>query len=398
MRLSGFCLALLFLNCVVPVGAWAQENASSARGFNPYAGAGIIYDSNLLRLSSDEKDRLDGDASDYYATVEAGVDAEFDFSRQEFVVDGRIFHNKYDHFDDLDHTGGHGLLAWRWQWRPLWSGDVGYVYDRRLRDFSNQIAVIPVKDMRTENRGFASVERSLGSGFELELGASVADVEFDETRSLDIDRETYKIGVVYETLRDTLIGVQTEYVDGDFKDGGARDYEEYAAHATLNWQVTKRSKLDAEAGFTKRDYSNSERPDFDGFTGQAKLVNRGAGKNKWTLSVWRKISSLGDEVANYAVIDGVSVEPEWRIGRSSALRLFAAYERRDFKGLRSIDAADIELDSRNDDIYTASVWYDFGIAEIVTLSLGYSAEKRDSNRDLAEYDFNRVEFRVRVGR
>ena len=398
LRCMGLAWLLAIVWVAVPAGAKAQGKAPPARGFQPYAQAGIVYDSNLLRLSSDEKDRLDGDASDYYATVEAGVDGKLEVSRQKIVIDGRIFHNKYDHFDDLDYTGGHGRLAWEWQWNPRWSGDVGYVYDRRLRDFSNQIGAIPRKDLRTENRGFASLTRTLGSGFALELGASAADVQFDETSSLDIDRRTLSAGLFYETLRDTLIGIEAEYLDGDFKDGDARDYEESRAHATLDWQMTKRSRLDARAGFTKRDYSNSERPDFDGFTGEARLVNRGPGRSKWALSLWRKISSLGDEVANYAIIDGISIEPEWGLGRSSALRILLAYEKRDFKGLRSIDVADLELESRDDDIYTAGIWYDLGIAEFFTLSLGYTAEKRDSTRDTAEYDFNRLELRIRVGR
>ena len=36
----------------------------------------------------------------------------------------------------------------------------------------------------------------------------------------------------------------------------------------------------------------------------------------------------------------ISVEPEWGIGRSSALRIFASYEKRDYKGFRTLDAGE----------------------------------------------------------
>lgn len=379
-------------------GEVAAQGADTFRGLHPYVGAGFVYDSNLLRQPDDQIDVLSNKKSDRYVTLEAGLDGKLNFSRQSILLDGRIFRNNYDHYGDLDHTGGHAGITWQWLWDPKWSGDIGYEYDRKIRDFSNQVVTIPRKDLRTENRGFVFVSRALGGGYSLNLGASLADVEYEESSRLDIERDTVRAGFVYETIRKNRIGLETEFLNGKFKNADNRDFDEMRADIILDWRLSERNRLDAKFGYAERDNDDSNRSDFDGFTGRFRLVRRGGLRNKLVATVWRDISTFGDEVANYAVVDGISIEPEWGIGRSSALRLFAGYEKRDYKGFRTLDEIpDLDLDSRDDDIYTGSIWYDWQVAEIVTLTFGYIGEIRDSNRDTAEYDFNHLEFKFRVG-
>ena len=382
---------------LVPLREIMAQTADSPLLLEPYVEAGIAYDSNLLRQSDDQDIELADKKSDRIYTLQAGVDGKLDISRQEFVMDARIFRKVYDHYDDLDHTGGRGRVAWKWNWAPLWSGDIGYLYDRRLRDFSNQLVALPIRDLRTENRPFASVARSLGGGFTLKAGVRLADVEFEESEGLDIDRHSGKVGLVYETFRNNKIGLEVEFVDGDFKEGDDRDFDETRARATLQWRLSRWNRVDAEFGYAERDHKSSRRTDFDGFTGSLSLVRTSEFGNKLTATVWRDISTFGDEVANYAVVNGIRIEPEWRIGRSLVLRLSGAYEARDYKGFRDIDAPVADLVSRDDDIYSAGIWFDWEATRIIMVSLGYTGEIRDSNRDLAEYEYNYVELRFRLG-
>ena len=164
----------------------------------------------------------------------------------------------------------------------------------------------------------------------------------------------------------------------------------------LNRRLSAHNRLDAHIGYAERDNNDPNKTDFDGITGLIKLTRKGRDRDKLTASAWRDISTFGDEVANYAVVEGISIEPEWGVGRSSALRIFAGYENRDYKGFRNIGAPIPDLDPREDDIYTGSLWFDWRVVEIVTLSFGYTGEIRDSTRDTAEYDFNHIEVKVRV--
>lgn len=376
----------------------AQGAAARGTGFFPYASAGISYDSNLLRQSDDEELVLTDQKSDWFVTAEAGVNGKLDVSRQRFLIDGRIFHKAYDHYDDLDHTGGHGRLAWKWAWEPYWSGDIGYIYDRRLRDFSNQVIGNPQRELRTEHRGFVSIARSLGAGISVNAGYSLADIDFEDNSLLDLEREVATAGFEYATTLNNTIGIEAEFVDGSFKRDSNRDYEEFRGRLVLDWRLSGRNSLDAYVGYTERDNDNPERTDFDGITGRVRLVRKGSfDRDQLSATLWRDVSTFSDEVANYAVVYGASLEPEWGIGRASAIRLLARYERRDYKGTKFGLDPDLELGSRDDDIYTAGVYYDWRIAALVTLSFGYTGEIRDSDRDTAEYDYNLFEFRIRVG-
>lgn len=376
----------------------AQGTGTRGTGFFPYALAGLSYDSNLLRQSDDEILNLTDQKSDWYVTAEAGVNGKLDISRQRFLIDGRIFHNAYDHYDDLDHTGGHGRLLWRWAWEPYWSGDIGYIYDRRLRDLSNQVVAIPERELRTEHRGFVSISRALGAGLSVNAGYSLADIDYEENSLLELEREVATAGFEYATTLNNTIGIEAEFVDGSFKNDSNRDYEEFRGRVVLDWRLSGRNALDAYIGYTERDNDNPQRTDFDGITGRVGLVRKGAfDRDQLSATMWRDVSTFSDEVANYAVVYGASLEPQWGIGRASTIRLLAQYERRDYKGTKFGLDPDLELGSRDDDIYTAGVYYDWRIAALVTLSFGYTGEIRDSDRDTAEYDYNLFEFRVRVG-
>ena len=62
----------------------------------------------------------------------------------------RISHQTYD---QNDYTGGHADATWKWSGGKGAVGNLGYMYDRRLRSFANQL--VRRRDLRTENKIFA---------------------------------------------------------------------------------------------------------------------------------------------------------------------------------------------------------------------------------------------------
>ena len=114
------------------------------------------------------------------------------------------------------------------------------------------------------------------------------------------------------------------------------------------------------------------------------------GRNQLQADVWRDLSNLGDEIAEYAVVNGISVEPSWSLTETLNLRINASYENRDFK----VDP--LESD-REDDVYTAGAFVDWEISRNITVSVGVDAQRRSSTRELQDYDFNRFQVEI-VGR
>ncbi|MEX0707137.1 MAG: hypothetical protein WD078_04185 [Woeseia sp.] len=377
-----------------PAAAQAQEDLPPA-SFDPYVMVGLTHDSNPLRVSSAAEIRGSDDESDLITTLEAGLDSYMAVSRQTLILKGRVFRNQYEEFDQIDHTGGNALGEWQWVWGSAWSGDLGYLFTRQLRDLANQSNA--AKDMREESRFFGSVERGIGAGLRAVLAASSADIEFEENERLSLTRDTGQIGIYYESALDRSVGLEGKFTDGQYELDSDRDYDETSLQAVFDWPFSEKTRLAAKAGFTSRDFDVEERPDFSGVTGLVSLVRTNAKGGLLTVSIYREPSTLGDEIANYAIVEGITIAPEWPLGIAINLRLDLNYERRDFRGVRDLTISDPDLESREDDVVSGALWLDWDVSRIFRISFGLAAGERSSTLPAEEYDFQRAQIQFRAG-
>src|SRR5215213_1124053 len=144
-------VSCVLLAGLFPAGALAAEGGL-LKALHPYAQLGIGYDSNVFRV---ETAALAGDLitgselDDTVSTIETGINAKLTHQRQVFSAWGRVFHNDYSHFDEVDFTGADAKLGWEWAAGTRWSGNVGYEFRRGLRDFANQ--TVPRIDVTSTN-------------------------------------------------------------------------------------------------------------------------------------------------------------------------------------------------------------------------------------------------------
>lgn len=358
------------------------------RTFQPYAALGWTTDSNLLR----NPDNLNDD-SDQYLTLEAGVDARFDVSRQRFLVDGRIFRNSYDRFSEFDYTGGDGRLRWNWAAGKLWEGTLGYTYTRRLRDFANEL--VPQRDILNRHRVFGSANRWVTNRWRVGASTEWADVSFTESEQLDKNVLGFGAIADYVSVAGNVIGLETGFAATDFSANRA-DYDDFNVGPRLDWRLSSKTRIRASAGYKSRTHDMRDERDFDGFVARVRTTWAATGKTTILAEAWRDISNLDDEIANFAVVQGISVEPIWNITAKTSLQALASFERRDFQGGDDDDLA-VVFDDRVDDVAAFGVGVNWQARRSIALSLGYRAESRDSNRELREYDFQSFEARINVG-
>ncbi len=378
-----------------PAAAQASEELPPS-SFDPYALVGLTYDSNPLRVSSADEIRGSDDESDMITTLEAGLDSYMAISRQTLTLKGRIFRNQYEEFDQIDHTGGNALGEWQWVWGSAWSGDLGYLFTRQLRDLANQSRA--ARDIREESRFFGSVERGIGAGLRAVLAASSADIEFEENERLSLTRDTGQVGIYYESALDRSVGLEGKFTDGQYELDSDRDYDETSLQAVFDWPFSEKTRLAAKAGVTSRDYNGEDRPDFSGVTGLVSLVRTNARGGLLTVSIYREPSTLGDEIANYAIVEGITISPEWPVGIAINLRLDLNYERRDFRGVRDLTIPDPDdLESREDDVVSAALWLDWDVTRIFRVSFGLAAGERSSTLPDEEYDYQSARIQFRAG-
>jgi hypothetical protein len=361
------------------------------RVLKPYLIAGYSHDSNFFKLS-EEISPPDGRA-DQYSTVGAGFDSEFGRSRQKFRFAGNLYQNSYQTYDENDFTGGHADAVWNWTGGKALTGNLGYLYDRKLRSFANQL--VPRRDLRTENKIFADADLLFARNWVLGLTGKYSVIDFSATEALNLDRTTGGVSIDYRTRSNNSIGLAGEYINGDYGNSPIRDFNEFFLGPKLEWNFTGKSKLRAKAGYSKRENDDPSRMDYDDFTGRITWILKGAPGNRFTAEIWRELSNLSDEIANFALVQGASVEPRWRITSKLDLRFRLLYEDRDFQGEMGDNPAG--LSSRTDKIYSGGIWADWRFVRYLGLSLGFTADSRSSNREFQDYDDRIVQLLLKAG-
>jgi len=366
-----------------------REWLDAVTGLHPFAALTVTSDSNLFRRPDGP-----GDKSDTYLIVEAGFNSEIRASRQRFVIDGRIFHNYYDRFDSFDYTGGNATVAWKWVAGKLWDGEVGYSFNRKQRDFANQL--VPTKDIQNRNNLYATANRWLTTRWRIGTAIDWTDISYSESDSLNKTRYDFGANLDYITKAGNTLGITASYSPSSYSDRADLDYEEVTVGPTARWLLTAKTRLRASAGYKVRSYDQADERNFDGFIGSIRAIWEATGKTRVEAAVWQEISNLGDEIANYAIIDGVSLEPKWQVTAKTALRAIASYERRDFQRIPE-DEVTTTLPDRVDDVGTLGLWLDWQPRRHISFAIGVQAESRDSTDPLWQYDDQYVQARVSVG-
>ena len=351
----------------------------------PYVSAEYTNDSNVLRL--DDIQPVDNRA-DQYLTAAAGFDAEIKSGEQKYQLLGEFNSTHYTHHNELDYTGGKADAIWHWSANPLTTGTAGYRFSRTLRNFENELAPRRDIDVRTENRVFGSADRGLPDNWKVGARGDVADVSYNHTTDLDIRRSTGGLSAGYVSQAGNTVGLDLEYINGAYKYVSKQDFKQYTIGPTLEWKYTVRTQLNGKIGYTIRNNASPTRPDYSAATGRFTLTIADAGRGSLTATAWRELSTLGDEIAEYAVVNGVSLEPAWTLSNGMTIRLLGSYENRDFKVVDKVGPG------RADDVGLVTAFLDWPIGRHIKITGGLSRGRRSSTRLYQDYEFFQQQLQI----
>ncbi|MFO1468542.1 MAG: outer membrane beta-barrel protein [Steroidobacteraceae bacterium] len=352
---------------------------------NPYATVQYGYDSNVLRLDSDVQSPESG--SDQYTLLAAGFDTDVQLSQQRFELNARVSRQNFRRFDDLDYTGSKVAAIWHWSLGTASTGTLGYRHLRALRDFANQFNTTRVKDIRSEDHIIASGDVDVASHWRVGARTDLGSTTLKVSPGLDVQRVIAGTTVSYVSTAGNTVGLDLQLNRSDFYHNNAANFTETAFGPVMTWQLTASSQLVANLDYSSRNYQDAARPSYHDVTGRVTLKVADAGNAQVNATVWRDLSNLGDEVADYALIHGIGVEPRWQITPRLELRLNASYENRDFK----VSPKD---QGRKDKVWTAGAFGEWAIGRNIKLSLGVQGERRSSTRALQDYHVGAFQLQV----
>jgi exopolysaccharide biosynthesis operon protein EpsL len=377
------CLGVLIFSHTYAAGTTENE-------LHPYIATDILYDSNLLRVSdTDSEGTTRKNKSDFIQQLRAGLDIDWNISRQHFLLKGEANHSWFQRFDELNYVGWDTLAQWNWQAGEFLNGEMGYSNRQFLGEFT-QINGL-VSNLQNLQNYFANADYLFHANGKVEIGWFRNKLKFDDnsrafSNSIE-DNAEFKLQYLSPT--GSTLGIRYLSTFGDFPD------REFTANSFLDngylrmnysligrWQWSSKMSVEGEIGYTDQEHDHLRNRDFSDITGNLYINWAASEKILFLVSGWREIRQSYDILSNFILTQGVNMVPTWKATPKIEINLPLSYERQEFLGNSNITG----LEQQKDKIYSAAINLLYRPFDSTSIGLLLQYEKKDSNFILKSYE------------
>ena len=355
-------------------------------------GARELYDDNLYRRP--ESNTRGSASEDYIRRVSAGLDGNWQWSRQKVLLDLLAINNAYERNDQLDNTSGRARAEWKWRAGSAWSGALGGDFNRTLASFSN--TQFRGKDLLDVTGTFASLAFQPGPRWSFKAAGRSASTEHgaDERRYDNFRTDSLTAGLRYKTASESEIGVDVRRTEGRFDRAVNvagqlfdRSYQDEIASLVLNQNYSPRTHLELTVGYLQRKYDDVALADVGkdsvaGTIGEVLLEWQASNKIVLNLGGWRRLRAYLDAESEYFISEGFSIAPAWEPSEKISIALELGYETQHYLG-KSVSP---QNGARVDRVPSGTLSIGYSPLRKLRFDLSGSIEKRESNHALLEYD------------
>jgi hypothetical protein len=375
------------IRTLLPAGLLAFP-LSAAALFNDrvevFAAENVLWDSNIFRLD----DRTGKVRSDTLSTTSIGITGNIPVSLQTFQFAYTYFATRYKDASELNFNGHTARAAYLWAITPRLTGDVGYGESQTLASFA-QFVGDRTKDIIKTRQVYGNAVWFATPSWRVNGAAGYSDQKHREParKLFDIETTTGEAGITYVTAHDNRIGIAARGERGrptqttnPLTGGVDNTYRQYGLGVVGHWGVAGHSMLDGRAEYTKRDYDNDSRRNFNGPTLRLSHTWTPTGKLEVLSTVRREISPIEEvQSSNFVLVKGVSVKPKWSATDKITVTGVAEYT---IWGYRADLANATSYEHRVRSFGTAISWRP---SPRFSFQAGYVHEKRTSSLVLADY-------------
>lgn len=382
--------------------------------FRPFVSYGIFSDSNLFRLADNISPGFS--RSDRYSVLSAGLNVDWKPGRQEIVASATKTRVRYSRNSIYDSDGNDYQATWNWRLGNRLSGTAGAFESLSQSNFDS---VGLVNNQVTQKRRFGRAEWEFHPRWR--IGGGIEEVDFTNSAlslaSQDVEQQTKDVVLTYLTPKGSSLRAQVRRVDAEYASAQVfglifpfyvevadNSYKQTEYNLLGDWSVSAKLKLRGQVGWVDRQYENSPhgdfgsfvpqlkpRPDFSGFSGRVSADWYVTGKTLLSVKVYQQPGTSGDINASSVLRKGASVSGVWLIREKWRLNAGATFENRDFKG----DPGTTQP-QRNDDTLSESFSVSYMPIQAVSLDVGMSAGRRDSNMSDEDYRFHMIFANIRA--
>lgn len=408
------------LGAVLVLPAQAHEGDT----FRPFVSYGTFFDNNLFRLADNESPGTPRD--DRYSVLSAGLNVDWKPGRQEIVASATKTQVRYNRNTMFDSDGNDYKGTWNWRLGNRLSGNLGATESLSQSNFDS---VGLINNQVTRKRHFGRAEWEFHPRWRIGGGIEAADYANSAPSlvSQDVQQRTQDVVLTYRTPKGSSLRAQVRRIDAEYpnpqilasvcsflffcppfpmipSDVADNSYKQTEYNLLGDWSASGKLKLRGQVGWVDRQYKNvlrgdfsspvpqfKDRPDFKGLAGRISADWYASGKTLLSVSAYQELGGASDINASSVLKKGASMNGVWLIREKWRMNVGVTYENRDFKG----DPGTTQM-QRNDDTFGESLSVSYAPIQAVSVDVGVSAGRRNSNISVEEYRFHMVFANVRA--
>jgi hypothetical protein len=359
-----------------------------------------IYDSNVFRVKDKEFLKgLVGDDQlhDYITIMSAGVNLNYEISRQKLELLLREDLIYFTHYDDqnANQDNANGNLTLRVYDR--FSAKINGLYTKVMEP--KEYYLTDEKIYRKNKGGGIELGYDMPLGFTIKAGFRLEDVDFS-IPELEVRERTIRIfngGISYTISPDSEFDIlyASDIIDYNIRQsiGGKlvnNDSTGDTIKCVFHKKISPETLASLSVGYHQRKYDEFDARDFHGFIGKADVSYGITEKVTLTARAERMLYEETFLDQTYSVNESLGLGASYKATEKIKAYIYGSTAKRSFKGNSNIIKTG--LPDREDDIdefKTGAVWSPI---QRLDIDLLYRYEKRDSNYDIYNYEDHGIEL------
>lgn len=342
----------------------------------PYAGVGIGYDDNVLRLPNAAAAQAMGvgGLSDTTRREQFGLALDKTISQQHLTANLNVANVDYNRFTQLDHLDKNLAANWNWHAGNHVEGNVGLTYSQGLTPFIDFHLLAP--NIRTQVNEYADASWLFHPSWRVRAGLVHSHLWYDLASQTPGNNSQYQTeaGLDYIAASGSTVGLQLRHTRADFPNpeqaGGVSVFNGYGQDeikAKIDWLLTGKTRLHYLGGWVSRTQDDFSARNFSGMNSRVSADWSPTGKIDLTAAIWREIGAVDDLSNVYSLNHGASLASSWKYSEKIRLVGQFKYEKRDFSqstahGALGADPSDVLRQTALTMFYNPTTKWEFQLA------------------------------------
>ena len=385
-------LAVLLLCC--------GRIACAQTAATPYGSAEYEHDTNVFYLPSGSSAPIGKNGptfADNDLRLLGGVNATYDWARQELHANAEVRRYDYDYFSYLNHNEYLADVGLDWKLGSVVDGTADYRRERRMVPFQE---LINSTQLFLETEGVATVSANVLVTPEWRLQSAVKNRALDSPRP-DLLDLNLRENSIHEELRylgvaDLSAGFLLDQLWGRFAHDptAARpSYSQTTVGGAANYAVSGLTKFNGSLGYTRR--SDAAGGSVSGITGNLGYQRNLSGKTTLNINASRAVNSYVSS-AGSEVDSTVSAALTWRITYKTSVNAGYTWTMSKFPQVGVVNG--VAFDNRIDHLQFANAEADYQALHWLAVRIYARYQTRQSNLQNFTFDATGygIEFQARL--